>query len=267
MEAQIQLFKKQLHYVTQACFQSHTSRARKEAQQPNKSLHQFASDLSMVTKVEGHVHLTNPYFCIEECVEQLALSTFLPSYENVAQYCPPPVLPKKIKKGPKLTLVLDLDETLVHASLKPVSEEDKQISVSNGTADVTVYISIRPWAMEFLKEAARCFEVVVFTAADKVYADKAIDLLDPDCTLVRHRLYRNSCMSFNPLLVKDINILGRDLSKTVIVDNNPSSFAFQNENAILIKSYKGDKNDTALLTLGKLLGLSLIHISEPTRPY
>eukprot|EP00826_Nyctotherus_ovalis_P064117 TRINITY_DN939_c0_g2_i8.p1 TRINITY_DN939_c0_g2~~TRINITY_DN939_c0_g2_i8.p1 ORF type:complete len:110 (-),score=0.36 TRINITY_DN939_c0_g2_i8:484-813(-) len=71
-----------------------------------------------------------------------ALSTFLPSYENVAQYCPPPVLPKKIKKGPKLTLVLDLDETLVHASLKPVSEEDKQISVSNGTADVTVTHSL-----------------------------------------------------------------------------------------------------------------------------
>lgn len=88
-------------------------------------------------------------------------------------------------------------------------------------------MSVRPWAREFLKEAARQFEVVVFTAADRNYADKAVDLLDPERKLVSHRLYRNSCMSFSPLLVKDLNILGRDLSKTLIVDNNPSSFAFQ----------------------------------------
>jgi CTD small phosphatase-like protein 2 len=78
-----------------------------------------------------------------------------------------------------------------------------------------------------LKEAAKYFEIVIFTAADKLYADKAIELLDPEKKLIKHRLYRNSCMSFNPLLVKDLNILGRDLSKTLIIDNNPSSFAFQ----------------------------------------
>lgn len=88
-------------------------------------------------------------------------------------------------------------------------------------------MSIRPLAIEFLKEVGKYFEVVVFTAADKIYADKIIDLLDPEKKLVKHRLYRNSCMAFNPLLVKDLNILGRDLSKTIIVDNNPSSFAFQ----------------------------------------
>lgn len=38
--------------------------------------------------------------------------------------------------------MLDLDETLVCASLKPMGEEDKQISVSNGTADVTVIHSL-----------------------------------------------------------------------------------------------------------------------------
>eukprot|EP00826_Nyctotherus_ovalis_P064111 TRINITY_DN939_c0_g2_i15.p1 TRINITY_DN939_c0_g2~~TRINITY_DN939_c0_g2_i15.p1 ORF type:complete len:168 (-),score=40.79 TRINITY_DN939_c0_g2_i15:200-703(-) len=134
-----------------------------------------------------------------------------------------------------------------------MNEEDKTIVLNNGVSDVTIYVSVRPWAAEFLKEAAKGFEVVVFTAADKNYADKAIDLLDPERKLVKHRLYRNSCMSFNPLLVKNLNILGRDLSKTLIVDNNPSSFAFQNENAILIKSYMGNKNDTALFTLMHLL--------------
>lgn len=86
---------------------------------------------------------------------------------------------------------------------------------------------MRPFVIEFLKESAKHFEIIVFTAADKIYADKVIDLIDPEKKLIKHRLYRNSCMSFNPLLVKDLNILGRDLSKTIIVDNNPSCFAFQ----------------------------------------
>jgi TFIIF-interacting CTD phosphatase-like protein len=56
----------------------------------------------------------------------------------VAQFCPPPVLPKKSKKSPKLTLVLDLDETLIHVSLKQMHEDDQPIVLSNGTNDVMV---------------------------------------------------------------------------------------------------------------------------------
>lgn len=66
------------------------------------------------------------------------LSSFLPDYVTVAQFCPPPVLPKKAKKSSKLTLVLDLDETLIHSSLTQMNEDDKQIVLSNGTACVTV---------------------------------------------------------------------------------------------------------------------------------
>lgn len=86
-------------------------------------------------------------------------------------------------------------------------------------------MNIRPWAKEFLREVTKYFEVVVFTASEKTYANKAIKLLDPNKEFIRGRLYRNSCTWFNPLLVKDLNILGRDLSKTVIVDNSPNAFA------------------------------------------
>lgn len=64
------------------------------------------------------------------------LSSFLPDYVTVAQFCPPPVLPKK--KSSKLTLVLDLDETLIHSSLTQMNDDDRQIVLSNGTAYVTV---------------------------------------------------------------------------------------------------------------------------------
>eukprot|EP00826_Nyctotherus_ovalis_P053612 TRINITY_DN6992_c0_g1_i14.p2 TRINITY_DN6992_c0_g1~~TRINITY_DN6992_c0_g1_i14.p2 ORF type:complete len:114 (+),score=13.53 TRINITY_DN6992_c0_g1_i14:588-929(+) len=81
-------------------------------------------------------------------------------------------------------------------------------------------------AVRLLEEAAKRFEIIIFTAAEQSYADKVIDLLDPERKLVKHRLYRNSCMAFNSLFVKDLNVLGRDLGKTVIVDNSPNAFAF-----------------------------------------
>lgn len=67
---------------------------------------------------------------------------------------------------------------------------------------------------------------MIFTAAEQNYADKIIDLLDPERKLVAHRLYRDSCTAFDSLLVKDLRVLGRDLAKTLIVDNSPSAFAF-----------------------------------------
>eukprot|EP00826_Nyctotherus_ovalis_P042815 TRINITY_DN4464_c0_g2_i3.p1 TRINITY_DN4464_c0_g2~~TRINITY_DN4464_c0_g2_i3.p1 ORF type:complete len:135 (+),score=10.97 TRINITY_DN4464_c0_g2_i3:81-485(+) len=89
------------------------------------------------------------------------------------------------------------------------------------------YVSVRPWTSEFLREAARHFEVVVFTAAEKKYADKVVELLDPNRNLVTHLLYRNSCLKVDSLFIKDLDMLGRDLAKTIIVDNSPISFAYQ----------------------------------------
>jgi CTD small phosphatase-like protein 2 len=66
----------------------------------------------------------------------------------------------------------------------------------------------------------------VFTAGEQSYANKVIDLLDPGHKLIKHRIYRNSCLALNSLFVKDLNVLERDLAKTLIVDNNPSAFAF-----------------------------------------
>lgn len=87
-------------------------------------------------------------------------------------------------------------------------------------------MSIRPQVNELLQKLAKYYEIVLFTASEKNYADKVVDLLDPDRRLIKYKLYRDSCVSFNQILVKDLNILGRDLTKTVIVDNNPCCFAF-----------------------------------------
>jgi len=70
----------------------------------------------------------------------------------------------------KKTLVLDLDETLVHSSFKPIPNPDYIIPVEIENKIVDVYVLKRPWLDHFMNAIAGRFEVVVFTASLKKYA-------------------------------------------------------------------------------------------------
>jgi len=63
------------------------------------------------------------------------------------------------------------------------------------------------------------------------YADPVTDLLDR-CGVFRARLFRESCVFHQGCYVKDLSRLGRDLRKTLILDNSPASYIFHPENAV-----------------------------------
>lgn len=60
--------------------------------------------------------------------------------------------------------------------------------------------------------------------------------------------------------------LGRDLTKTLIIDNVAENFQLQSSNGIHIKNFEGDENDTELIDLTlDLITMPKLKIDDVTR--
>jgi RNA polymerase II subunit A small phosphatase-like protein len=156
---------------------------------------------------------------------------------------------KDVHKGLK-TLVLDLDETLVHSGFDMIDKPDYVVQIDVSGVQRTLYVKKRPGCDRFLHEMADCFEIIVFTASLPKYADTVCDLLNQSVgrDVIAHRLFRDSCEFDVDALcfVKNLHKLGRDIKNIVIVDNSPSAYLKNVENAIPVVSWFSDETDHTL---------------------
>ncbi|KAL5202734.1 hypothetical protein ABZP36_013686 [Zizania latifolia] len=181
------------------------------------------------------------------------LASEAPADESTAP--PPPSLPLR-----RLTVVLDLDETLVCAydsSTLPATlrmeaidaglhcfdmeciSADKDAEGRQRVNHVTVFE--RPGLHEFLQRISEFADLVLFTAGLEGYAKPLVDRIDAHSRF-SHRLYRPSTVTTEYREhVKDLSCLSNDFCRIVIVDNNPYSFLLQPLNGIPCLTFSAEQ--------------------------
>jgi Dullard-like phosphatase family protein len=151
--------------------------------------------------------------------------------------------------GRRKTLVLDLDETLIHAYFEPCAADIKVPMTMDGVA-YTAYVMKRPGCEEFLRKAVSLFDVIVWTASLECYAAGVIDRLEQISGCGRlPRMYRESCTKVNGSHAKDLRKIGVPLSDVAILDNSPHVAVLNKENLINIRNFYDDKSDRELYNM------------------
>ena len=214
------------------------------------SNHQLSFKSSFKPQLSNLIHQSFPQqkFGFSQKSEKIAILTY---YKNITQKeinfrLPPKSAIDKHKK----TLILDLDETLVHSGFNmfPGHPDQIIITVSIENKIHNVYVLVRPGAEEFLEKMSKLYEVVIFTASLSKYAGPLLDKLDKK-KFCSYRLFREHCTIINNGFVKDLKKLGRDMKDVIIIDNNPVSYSLNVENGFPIKSWLDDINDRELIKI------------------
>jgi Dullard-like phosphatase family protein len=153
----------------------------------------------------------------------------------------------------KKTLILDLDETLVHSAFTPFSRKsDFILNINIEGENKTLYVLKRPYVDKFLYELSLIYEIIIFTASISQYANPLLDQLDKN-NYIKYRLFREHCIFNNGIYIKDLKIFDRKINNMIIIDNNPLSYDNNIENGIPILSWYDNMNDNELLKLLPLL--------------
>ena len=141
----------------------------------------------------------------------------------------------------KYSLVIDLDETLVFVKF-----------INNNSNKALLHL--RPYLFDFLENLSPLYELISFTTATSIYAEKILNEIKTKKKYFSYKFYREHSIIKGKEIVKDISRIGRSMKKILIIDNNANNFKINKENGILIYPFYNEKNkDCSLLELKKIL--------------
>ena len=135
----------------------------------------------------------------------------------------------------KYSLILSLDKTLSYKNNK------------------TNAIILRNGLFSFLSTIKPFFELILFSIDSQDVSYPIINMIENDKKYFDYKFYKDHCVLYKNNLIKDLTLIGRDLSKIIIVDNNETCFELNKENGIKISSFYGDNNDNKLFELKNIL--------------
>ena len=157
--------------------------------------------------------------------------------------------------GQRMLLILDLDETLVHATRVPLARRpDHQVF------NYSLYL--RPGLGSFLQHVSSVFRLAVWTSSTLDYAEAVVALLFADplalefiwardkCTVIRDWQEYTHCYA-KPL--HKLKRYGYDLRRMLVVDDSPEKHTRNYGNLVRVAPFNGETVDDELEHLARYL--------------
>lgn len=155
----------------------------------------------------------------------------------------------------RILLILDLDETLVHAR-ESALEHEPDFRVFD------YFVYKRPGVNDFLLKCADLFDLAVWSAGEEAYVRAVIEQIMPDQIKLQFLWSSNRCTVRRDFDTGDyypakdlhkVKRLGRSLNRTLIVDDEPIKLRKNYGNAIYVRPFEGDREDDELELLATYL--------------
>ena len=150
-------------------------------------------------------------------------ATYLKENQNFVPALTPYI---RVQNSKKYSLVLDLDETLIHFK---VNDNENEEGV----------LKLRPGVFTFLEKVKEYYEIILFTEASEAYTKLMMEAFNNNChkKYFDFKLYRQHTIIIGQDFIKDLSRIGRPLDRTIIIDNIQQNFKMQKRNGILIKPF------------------------------
>ncbi|CRG97937.1 NLI interacting factor-like phosphatase, putative [Plasmodium gallinaceum] len=156
---------------------------------------------------------------------------------------------RKRRICPSMTLVLDLDETLIYCTKKKIYNYQKEVDVLINGKYLSLYVCKRPYIDLFFSSLYPLYEIIIFTTSIKSYADTVLNIIDID-HYIDKKFYREDCYEMNQnYYIKNLVNIKKEISKIILIDDSNASGLKYPENFFPIKKWQGDLNDTELLDI------------------
>ena len=152
-------------------------------------------------------------------------------------------------------LILDLDETLVHATQRP-------LDYAPITKIGPYALYLRPGVHDFLGHMARHFRLAIWTSSSALYAEAVVARLFKDVSGLEFVWSRERCTPrrdferdvwVDTKSLQKVKRRGYDLRKVLAVDDTPEKYARSYGNLVVVRPFEGDRNDEELAHLANYL--------------
>ena len=115
-------------------------------------------------------------------------------------------------------------------------------------------IKLRNGLFSFLSMIKPYYELISFSCEPREVTDPILNEIESEKKYFDYNLNREHAFLYENCLIKDISLIGRDISKIIVIDDDENSFKLNKENGIKITSFNEDsKNDNVLFELKKIL--------------